>query len=259
MSTLETRPDQIHRYDSLVVAGLCALGLVAALASGRLGWETLGVAIGGVIASVVGWGRLHERLVVADDGLTWRSLWTTHLRWDQIGSYRLRDTSDYWTPSELSELVLWPFVLLFRYLVYFPTRWLVRWLLVRRAEDRRFLDAELVLLDAAGKKLLAISGADRHDNIAEAIERIVDRLHARPLLPFAITDRKDRPIELGTIAELDVGTEDTKIVTAQGSSTVATSALPNPFLVIEAVRTRGGRVTVARDVFLPRPLRAALA
>jgi len=257
--TLETRPDRIHRYSYLVLAALCAIALVVALASGQLGWRTLVVAVGGVIAGVVGWGRLHERLVIADDGLTSRSLWTTHVRWDQVGSYRLRDTTDYWTPTELFELVLWPFVLLFRYLVYFPIRWLVRWLLVRRAEDRHFLDAELVLLDAAGKKLVAISGADRHDNVAEAVERIVAHIHARPLPPFAITDRKDHPIDLGTIAELEIGTEDTTIVTTGGARTIATSALPNPYLVIAAVRARGGRVTVAGDVFLPQALRATLA
>jgi len=258
VSSFETRPDRIHRYSYLVLAALCALGLVAALATGRLGREALVTAIGGVLFGVVGWGRLHERLVVADDDLTARGLWTTHVRWDQVGSYRLRDTSDYWRPSDLPDLLVWPFVLLFRYLVYFPTRLVVRWLLVRRREDRRFLDAELTLLDAAGKKLIAISGADGHDNVAEAVERIVDRLHALPLPPFAITDGNDQPIELGSIAELDVGIEDTKIVTARGSRTVATSALPNPFLVIEAVRTRGGSVTVDGDVFLPRALRAAL-
>lgn len=258
MVALETRPARIHRYGYLLLAALCALAFVVAVSSGRLGREALVVVIGGVISGVVGWGRLHERLVVADDGLTARSLWTTHVRWEQIRSYRLRDTSDYWTPSELSHLLLWPFVMIVRYLVYFPTRFVVRWLLVRRHEDRRFLDAELTLLDTTGKKLLAISGEDRHDNVAEAIELIVDRLHALSLPPFAITDGNDQPIELGSIAELDVGRDDTRIVTVSGSRTVATSDLPNPFLVIEAVRTRGGRVTVAGDVFLPRALRAAL-
>ena len=258
MSPLETRPARLHRYGYLVVAALCALGLVVTLSRGALGREALVLAIAVVISGVVGWGRLHERLVVADDGLTARSLWTTHVRWDQIGSYRLRDTSDYWTPTDLPDLLLWPFVLIFRYLVYFPTRLVVRWVVVRKQEDRRFLDAELTLLDAAGKKLLAIAGADRHDNVAEAIERIVERLHSLPLPPFAITDGKDRPIELGSIAELDVGSEDTRISTVSGARTVATSDLPNPFLVIEAVHARGGHVTVAADVFLPRALRAAL-
>jgi len=33
----------------------------------------------------------------------------------------------------------------------------------------------------------------------------------------------------------------------------------DPYLVIAAVRARGGRVTVAGDVFLPQALRATLA
>ncbi len=255
--TFECRPDRLHRYGYIVVAPIALVTAIAALVQRQPMIEVVISFIGAVAFAVYGWERLKQRLVVARDGLVKHGLWERTVTFDQVASYRLRDTSDPWEPTDLADFLIWPFVLLVRYLVYRPVRAVIRWILVRR-EDRSFLDGELVLLDGAGKKLIAIAGSDRYDNIAGALERITAAIHARPLPPFALTGKKG-PIALDTIAELDVGARETTVSTAAGRVAVPTDEIPNLYLVIDAVRTRGGRVTVDSDVFVPRRQLAELA
>ena len=174
------------------------------------------------------------------------------ITWFDVASYRYRDVSTPWTPSGLGDLLAWPFVLAFRWLIYRPSRAMVRWLWFS-ARDRQFLDAELVLYDGAGKALAKIKGEDRYVDVAEALDRIVVALHARPLLPFAVEG-----VELDAVATMEVGSTTTIVQTTQGEVERPTSEIPNLFLLLEAVATRGGRVHVHDDVFVPRTLQHKL-
>jgi len=238
--TVECRPDRLHRVGYAVFANLVFVGAIVSFAAGMPARNSFILLGGAVLTALVALDRWQSRLVVSDDGVTVRGLFRTHAPWDQIGSYRLRDTTNFWEPSGL-DIVLWPFVLVFRYVIALPIRAVVR--LLVPAGDRRFLDHEFILLDRAGKKLLAIDGGDRYSNVATAIAEIVERFHALPPPPFAIEG-----VSLDAIAALEVG-KTTKVTTSMGTKELATDDIPNLYLVIDAVRSRGGRVDV--DVFVP--------
>ena len=193
---------------------------------------------GSVLAAFVALDRWKSRLVVSERGVTVEGLWTTDVPWSQIGSYRVRDTRNFWTPADFGELLLWPFAIFYRYLIAWPLRTLLRWLFVRDADDRRFLDYELVLRDRDGKRLVAIAGSDRFVGGAAAVRRIVETFHALPPPPFAIEG-----VAIDAIAALDVG-KTTKVTTATGTQELDTDDVPNIYLVIDAVRARGGAVDV---------------
>lgn len=246
----EIRPDRLHRYVYLVFAALLVLaGLVGFVTrqDAKVALICLG---GGALFGWVGWWRLHDRLVVSSQGLRLGN--GPEIAWSDVASYCYRDVSRPWTPSDLGDLLAWPFVLAFRWLIYRPSRAMIRWLLFS-ANDRRFLDAELVLYDGAGKALAKIKGEDRYVNVAEALDRIVVALHARPL-PFTIEG-----VELDAVATIEVGSTTTIVQTPHGEVEHPTSEIPNLFLLLEAVATRGGRVHVHDDVFVPRTLQHKLA
>lgn len=237
-------------------AGLLLAGVIVALATRQPAREWLILFGGAVVTAVVGYDRLHTRLVVSPDGVTVHGLWTSHASWQQIRSYHLRHTAQYWSPNDLGELLLWPFVLVFRYVIVFPIRYLARWLFVSR-DERRFLDTELTLVGHDGKKLITINGNERYVNVVEAVERIIDRFHALPPPPFTLLDGK-KPVVIDTISELEVA-RTIKITTSAGTCELASEDVPNLYLVIDAVRARGGRVAMSSDLFMPRRARAELA
>lgn len=247
----ETRPDAVHRYGYVVLASLGALGALVGLARGDVeGTRFLLMLAACVAVGLFGWWRSRDRLVVSATGV--RVDHGDEVTWQQVASYRYRNASPRWSPTDLGELLVWPFVVLFRWVVYLPVRAVYRWVRYRR-RDRRFLDGELVLLDAAGKPLVTIKGEDRYENVAEALDRILAALHDLPLPPFTLG-----VLELDAIAEIEIDGETTRIRTARGETEAETANLPNPFLVLEAVATRGGRIHLAGDVFVPASLRKKL-
>jgi hypothetical protein len=248
--TFETKPDVLHRYGTLVLGGL---GFVVGLIHLAVGSETkltLFTFGASALIGLFGWWRLSDRLVVSPAGLC---IGRTRLDWQQVASYRYRDVSHPWEPTQLADLLLWPFVVLGRWLIYWPVRTIVRWLWFR-ARDRKFVEAELVLLDATGKTLATLEGKACYLDVAEALDRIIATLHARPLPPFTVDG-----LQLDAVNEIEVQRDTTIVRTASGKTSRPTEEIPNLYLVLEAIAARGGRVRVDSDIFIPSPLANALA
>ncbi len=247
------RPTMLHRYGYLLLA---LVGLLdVPLTDGSPG-HRITVLIVALLAGAMAWWRITLRLVVGPDGLAVTSAARRQeVAWTQITSYRLRSTISRWSPSSLGEVLVWPFVVLARWLLVVPVRALARWIWYRRG-DRAFLDAVLELRGGNGRRLIAIEGADRLVGVGDALERVIAGVHARGAGGGGVGPG---PIDLASVTALEVDPATTRFHRGAERSDLPTEGVDNLFEVIAACHARGAACTVASSVWLPRALRAAVA